>query len=451
MVVRQSGFKTKTAAWPDPAVIVSTNDEAAENCEKLEGLLAEKGISRRRFLQFCGAVAVALGLSEAFAPFVQEAIAASVIGKTEGKLAPVIWLELASCTGCTESFAQVNTPDVATVVLELISLNYSETLSAGAGYSLEEAKEQTIEAGGQIVVFEGAVMEGWDGNALRIANEKGTEIVKHAIKNAKAVVCIGSCAVDGGWQAAKPNPGGAIGVQQFLKKALAAKEIDKIPPLINIPSCPANPEHVVAVLVDVLLLEMLPELDRHGKPSLMFGQFIHDNCPRRGHFENGEFVSRFGSVEEKKGYCLYKLGCKGPQTKSNCPIVRWNRRVSWCVESGAPCIGCAVSDPTSNKNGWVDMNAPFLKRFRSVSLAGLTLQPATIAVSIGGLVAVALAAHGFGMVMTGRTKGGAPFEVEREWDVKHPDEAYSLTISEAGVSPEAELNQAEPTIQEGGE
>jgi len=403
-------------------------------------MLAERGVTRRKFLELCAAVAVSLGLSELFVPTIQEAIAESIIGKAEGRLAPVIWLELASCTGCTESFAQAGNPDAATVVLELISLNYSETLSAGAGFSLEEAKEQTIAKGGHIVVFEGAIMEGWDGNALRIANEKNTEIVKHAIHNAKAIVCAGSCAVDGGWQAAKPNPAGATGVQRFLQKALAAGEIDSIPPLINVPTCPSNPEHLVAVLIDVLLLDTLPELDRHNKPSLLFGQFVHDNCPRRGHFENGEFVYKFGSEEEKLGYCLYPLGCKGPQTKNNCPIVRWNRRVSWCVEAGAPCIGCSVSNPKNTTHNWVDSNAPFLKRFRTVRIFGYTFSPVTLAAATGGLVLAALGVHGIGWKITGRFDGGAPFETERAWDLKNPSKAASRTMLQVAAKTDRALS-----------
>ncbi|MDR0309033.1 MAG: hydrogenase small subunit [Coriobacteriales bacterium] len=397
--------------------------------DRFDSLLEKRGITRRRFLEFCGVVAVTLGLSEALIPSIHEVIAESVIGKTEGKLTPVVWLELASCTGCTESFAQVDTPDVATAVLDLLSLNYSETLSAGAGFSLEEAKEQTIEAGGYILVIEGAQMEGWDGNALRIANNKGTEIVKHAASKAIAVVNVGSCSVDGGWQAAAPNPGGAIGIQKFLNKVKDAGEIDyEIPPIVNIPSCPVNPEHVVAVLVDELLLGKHPDLNKQNKPSLIFDQYIHDNCPRRGHFENGEFVYKFGSEEEKKGYCLYPLGCKGPQTKSNCPIVRWNRRVSWCVESGAPCIGCATADPTTNKNNWVSVNTPFLKRFRNIHLGSLIFQPVTVSLIVGGVVAGLLVIHGIGMKAAGRTKG-APFETMRKWDRKHPNRAVAAQAS----------------------
>ena len=138
-------------------------------------------------------------------------------------------------------------------------------------------------------------------------------------------------------------------------------------PVINLPTCPVNPEWIVAMVVDVLLLgssrtsAILDELDEFGRPKIIFGQTIHDNCPRRGHFENGEFVYEFGTDEEAKGYCLYKVGCKGPQTYTNCPIVRWNRQVSWCVESGRPCIGCGGFN-------WVDENAPFLNRSASIGI-----------------------------------------------------------------------------------
>ncbi|MDR1083211.1 MAG: hydrogenase small subunit [Coriobacteriales bacterium] len=425
-----------------------------ETCiDRFDAMLNERGVTRRRFLEFCGAIAVSLGLSEAMAPAVHEALAEGVIGKTEGNLAPVIWLELASCTGCTESLASAETPDVATIVLELISLNYAETLSAGAGFSLEAAKEETIEAGGYIVVIEGALMEGWDGNALKIANEKGTDIVRHAAHNAVAIVCAGSCAVDGGWQAALPNPGGAIGIQAFLEKSKAdgsftwalADGKQDIPPIINVPTCPSNPEHIIAVLVDVLLVGKLPALNELNMPSLIFNQYIHDNCPRRGHFENGEFVYQFGSVEESKGYCLYPMGCKGPQTKSNCPIVRWNRRVSWCVEAGAPCAGCANANPTKQGFNWVDLNTPFLKRFKNLMIGDIPIQPMTIGIGLTGLVAAALVVHAVGMKVTGRTKGGADFEAERAWDTKHPAEA----IGPAAVSAEqAKANGKPQTLTE---
>ena len=386
-----------------------------------DALLEAHGVSRRSFMKLCGAVAVAAGLGSAGIPKVAYALEDKIIGATEGKLYPAIWIEGASCTGCTESFAQVDSPDAATVVLELLSLNYSETLSAAAGFSMEEAKERTIKAGNYILIYEGAILEGWGGNALRVAGEPGTKHLIEAAEHANAVVALGSCAVNGGWMGAEPNTSGAMGVQKFLDKNGIKT------PVINIPGCPANPEWLVAVLVDVVMMGQLPELDSYNRPTGIFGQTIHDNCERRGHFENGEFVYEYGSKEEALGYCLYPLGCKGPQTFSNCSVIRFNNRRSWCVASGAPCVGCTAASPMHPEQNWVDMHAPFFKRHRTINLFGMHIQPQTIALSIIGVEAVALVVHGFGMKAAGRTKG-APIEYMRDWDAKHPDKsigAYS--------------------------
>ena len=401
-------------------------------------ILDARGVSRRSFMKLCGAIAVAGGLSAVAAPRVAQALADTVIGATSGNLYPVIWIEGASCTGCTESFAQVDTPDPASVVLELISLNYSETLSAAAGWSMEQAKEDTIKncAGNYILVYEGAILTGWEGQALRVANLPGTEHLKEAAESAAAVVALGSCAVNGGWMGATPNSSGAMGVQQFLKKNGIST------PVVNIPGCPANPEWLVAVLVRVLLLGALPELTSQGKPKQIFGQSIHDNCERRGHFENGEFVYKFGSPEEAKGYCLYPLGCRGPQTFANCGVVMWNHGRTWCVQAGSPCIGCCESDPMNPKDNWVEANTPFYKRHRDLRIGNWVVQPTTIGLGLAGIVAAALVIHGFGMKLTGRMDGGADFETIRKWDEKHPEKSigkYDLTDAEKQAAYEASI------------
>ena len=357
--------------------------ETEATVSEFQNMLSARGVSRRSFMKLCGAVAVAAGLSELAAPRVAQALEKSVIGATKGKLYPVIWIEGASCTGCTESFAQVETPDAASIVLDMISLNYSETLSAAAGWSMEEAKEQTIEAGNYILVYEGAVLEGWGGQALRVADKPGTEHLIEAAEKANAVVALGSCAVNGGWMGAHPNQAGALGVQAFLKKAGINT------PVVNVPGCPANPEWLVAVLADVIFLEKLPALNSEDKPAGIFDQTIHDNCERRGHFENGEFVYKFGSEEEAKGY-----------------------------------------DPGHN---WVEVNTPFYKRHRDLRIGDWMVQPGTIALGITGILAAALVVHGFGMKITGRMDGGADFEKVRGWDAKHPDKSI-------GKYDEADLN-----------
>jgi len=362
--------------------------------------LAERGVTRRDFVKFCGSVAAMLGLSETMAPTIAAAVEAAT---AEGsKLAPAIWLNGGACTGCTESAAQATYPDIAQIVLDILSLNYIETIMYATGESADQALVETAEkyAGKFILVYEGTVMTGLDGNTLRIAGKPSLEQIKEIAPKAAAVVAVGSCAVDGGWVKANPNPAGGTGIGMYLKE----QGIDV--PVVNLPTCPVNPEWIVAIVVDVLLLgglegdaPLVGKLDEFGRPKYIYGQTIHDNCPRRGHFENGEFVYQFGSEEEALGYCLYPVGCKGPQTYTNCPIVRWNNQVSWCVESGSPCIGCGDFN-------WVDENAPFLGRFRKIGL-GMGPQtggfnPATIGAAAGGVVLAGLGVHAVGMGMAGR-------------------------------------------------
>ena len=414
-------------------------------------VLEARGVSRRSFMKLCGSIAVAAGLSAAAAPRVALALETKLEGAKDG-LFPVLWIEGASCTGCTESFAQIETPDAGKVVLELIALNYSDVLSAGAGWSLEAAKKETIENGGYIVVYEGGITQGFGSNTLRVAMETGEEILVEAASNAAAVVALGSCAVNGGWMAAYPNSAKATGVQDILKQNGIAT------PVVNIPGCPANPEWLMAVLTQVVLmadkvdekaaatLDYL-DLNAEGKPAGIFGQTIHDNCERRGHFENGEFVYDFGSKEEALGYCLYPLGCKGPQTKANCGVTLWNNRRSWCIQGGSPCLGCCEANPNDPGDNWVEVNTPFYERHRDLNIGGWFVQPTVIAGGLTALVAAALVIHGFGMKKTGRMDGGAPFEKKRAWDAKNPDKSigqyeYSIYESEDPVA----LHEAQKEI-----
>lgn len=398
---------------------MDTPAQTAESMQNNLGTMLEaRGVSRRSFMQFCAALAVSAGLSATAAPRVAQAVEASVIGAKQGKLFPVLWIEGASCTGCTESFAQVETPDPGTVVLELISLNYSDVMSAGAGESLELAMEQTIEVGNYLLVYEGAVVERWGCNALRVGGEPGLRHLERAARNAKAIVALGSCAVNGGWMAAAPNAAGATGVQDYLKRFGIKK------PIVNVPGCPANPEWLMAVLTEVIMLgENHLKLNAMNKPAGIYNQTVHDNCERRGHFENGEFVYEFGSKEEELGYCLYPLGCRGPQTNANCGVTMWNNRRSWCIQAGAPCIGCCEANPDNPQDNWVEVNTPFISRHRDIGVGPIKFQPTTAAVAATGALAAALAVHALGMKKLGRMDGGADFERKRHWDEKHPDKA----------------------------
>jgi len=288
--------------------------------------LKEKGVSRRDFMKYCTALTATMGLSSSFVPKVAEVFAAPK------QRPPVIWLHFAECTGCSEGLLRSQYPYVDDLVLEVLSVEYHETIMAAAGHQAEEQLRSAVKKykGKFICVVEGAIATKYNGAYGKVGGRTFLEIAKDIVPKAAATICIGACSSFGGVQAAKPNPGG----YKSVSDALGVKTL-------NIPGCPPNPINFVGTVVNYLLLGKLPALDDLGRPLFAYGKTIHDQCPRRGHFENDEFVTEFGSEEAAMGYCLYKMGCRGPETYNNCPIAKFNDGTSWPVEAGHPCIGCS--------------------------------------------------------------------------------------------------------------
>lgn len=308
-----------------------------ENEKEFYDRLEQRGVSRRDFMKYCTFLTATMGLSSSFVPKVAEVFAAPK------QRPPVIWLHFAECTGCSEALLRTRYPYIDDLVLEVLSLEYHETIMAAAGHQAEEQLQSAVKKyeGKFICVVEGAVATKFDGAYGKIANKTFLQIAKEVCPKAAAVIAIGTCASYGGVQAAAPNPGGYKGVGE----AIGIKTL-------NIPGCPPNPVNFVGTVVNYLLLGKLPDLDNQGRPMFAYGQTIHDQCPRRSHFENNEFVLEFGSKEAQMGYCLYKMGCRGPETYNNCPLVKFNDGTSWPVEAGHPCLGC------SEPNFW-DKMSPF--------------------------------------------------------------------------------------------
>ncbi len=299
--------------------------------------LKQKGVSRRDFMKYCTALTATMGLSASFVPKVAEVFAAPV------QRPPLIWLHFGECTGCSEALLRTQYPYIDELVLEVLSVEYHETIMAAAGHQAEEQLHHAVKKydGKFICVVEGAIATKYNGGYGKVAGRSFLDIAKEVCPKAAAVISIGTCASFGGIPAAAPNPGGYKGVSD----ALGIKTL-------NIPGCPPNPINLVGTVVNYLLLGKLPDLDESGRPLFAYGKTIHDQCPRRAHFENEEFVEEFGSEEAALGYCLYLMGCRGPETYNNCPIAKFNDGTSWPVEAGHPCIGC------SEPNFW-DTMTPF--------------------------------------------------------------------------------------------
>jgi len=298
--------------------------------KSIEKAIEDKGFSRRDFMKWAGVMTGVLMLPSSFIPTVARA------AELADRL-PIIWLHMAECTGCSESLLRSDAPSIDALIFDHISLEYHETLMAAAGWQAEENLENAIEKykGRYVLMVEGGVPLGNHGSFLTIGGhaKKGKDIAREAANEAAAIFAIGTCSSFGGVQAAIPNPTGAVGLNKVTHK-----------PVINVPGCPPSEKNIVGTLLHFLLYGTLPALDAFNRPKWAYKHRIHDLCERRGHFDAGEFVEQFGDQGAKDGYCLYKVGCKGPYTFNNCSKNKFNQGTSWPVQVGFGCMGCSEPD-----------------------------------------------------------------------------------------------------------
>lgn len=333
--------------------------------------LESRGVNRREFIEFCGQMCAVLGLSNS--------LLSNVAQRLESLRRPsVIWLQLQECTGCVESVLRTAEPTIGDLVLDLVSLDYQHTLMAGAGDAVERAKRDAMAAnrGQYLLIVTGSVPLEENGIYLTIGGRTGKEILEEAARDAAAVIGVGACAHFGSVQAARPNPTGAVGINQVIT--------DK--PVVNIAGCPPIGDVVTATIVHYLTFGRLPEMDSQGRPLFAYGKRIHDQCQRRAHFDAGQYVEVFDDEAARKGWCLYKVGCKGPATFSPCPIFQWNTRTSWPIGAGHPCIGC--TEPYF----W-DTMTPFYGRLPNVAGFGIESKVDTIGAALALGATAGVVAH----------------------------------------------------------
>jgi hydrogenase small subunit len=234
------------------------------------------GMPRREFLQFCATVAAGLGLPQGADAAVAEALATR-------KRPSVIWLHFQECTGCTESMLRAEHPTLEKLILDVISLDYHETLFAAAGHQAEQARKTAMaeNKGRYLLVVEGAIPTRDGGIYCKVGGQTAIDLTRECAADAAAVIAIGSCASWGGMPATDPNPTGASGVAAVLGK-----------PVVTIPGCPPNPYNFLSTVVHFLTFGSLPPVDGLGRPTFAYSRLIHENCERRAHFDAGRFRHR---------------------------------------------------------------------------------------------------------------------------------------------------------------
>jgi len=350
----------KTNLVDSPAISVPTVYEQ----------MRERGVSRRDFLKFCTWMSAYLGLGASGVAQVARAI------ETRRRI-PVIWMHFQECTCCSESFLRSSHPIVADILLDKISLDYTEVLQAAAGFQAEEVLHDTMTkyAGEYLLLVEGSIPLGADGAYCVIAGKSALDTVKEVAAGAKAIIAWGNCACSGCVQSANPNPTGAMPVKAVIT--------DK--PIVNVQGCPPIAEVMAGVLVHLLTFDRIPELDALGRPKVFYSARVHDTCYRRPNFDAGLFVETFDDENAKKGYCLYKMGCRGPTTYNACGYIRWNGGTSFPIQSGHPCLGCSEA-------GFWD-NGPFYKRLTNVPGFGIEANADQVGLALAGATVAGIAAH----------------------------------------------------------
>ena len=349
----------------------------AENLERA-------GVSRRDFLKFCGGLAAVFAAGSTFVGSALTAHGAPTATPTATDIADalgkvtkpnVVWLQLQECTGCVESALRSGGTTVEEVVLNLLSVNYNEAIMAAAGDAANKALEDTNKEP-HILVVNGSIPTKDGGIYCTIGGETAEKVLRDAAANATAILAVGACAVWGSVQGSNPNPTGAVGVDQIIK--------DK--PVINVSGCPPIGEVITATIAYILANDDLPKTDAEGRPLFAYDQRIHDSCPRRPHFDAGQYVRTFDDDGARAGWCLYHVGCKGPSTFAACPIIQWNQHTRWPIGAGHPCIGCT-------EKHFFDRFTPFYSVLPSVPGLGVEATAEKVGLTLVGAAIVGAGLH----------------------------------------------------------
>jgi hydrogenase small subunit len=291
-----------------------------------EEQLAQHSVSRRQFLKFCGVMAATLALPARYTGRIAQALLTN-------PRPPLVWLEFQDCTGDSESLLRASQPGVDELLLDLLSLDYHETIMVPAGSMSERSLNDTIRdyPGQYLCVVEGSIPARW-WYPLHDPRPHSTQHCPGGLQQCPGHHCHRYLCLRRRPPAAAPNPTGVVGV---------GDAVPGLTTLIKLPGCPANVVNLVATISHFLTFQAWPETDGSGRPYFAYDEEIHEECERHDHYEEERFVLAWGDEGHRQGWCLFKMGCRGPETHHNCPTVKWNDGTCWPIQAGHGCVGCA--------------------------------------------------------------------------------------------------------------
>jgi hydrogenase small subunit len=341
----------------------SQDDNTLNGFGDLMDSLKKRGVTRRDFMKFCTAMAAVLALPSSFVPKIAEAVATK-------KKPYLVWLEFQDCAGDTEALLRATKPTVGSIVLDVLSVDYHETIMAPSGHQAEKSLQDVVKnnKGAYFTVVEGSIPAGDGGVYCCVSGRSALDIAQEVCGNALATIAVGTCATSGGIPRALPNPTGALSVKEAVPNAT----------VINIPGCPLNVENLTATIVHYLTFNALPNTDKLGRPLFAFGKRIHDNCERRGHFDAGQFVRQWGD-------------------EGHSPTVKYNEGTSWPIQGGHGCIGC------SEPHFW-DTMSPFYRRLPKVPGFGVESTADKVGAGLAAATAAGVLIHGIGRAISPKKK-----------------------------------------------
>jgi hydrogenase small subunit len=282
-------------------------------------------MNRRDFLRAGGVLAIAAGMPDLGNVF------AAGLKKIASQQTRVIWIEGQSCSGCSVSLLNSDSPPILEVLTDYMSMIFHPVVSAAQGAAAMELYSKTERAGKYILIVEGAIPLGMP-EACVIGGQPLTSMLVPLIRSADYVIANGTCAAHGGIPAAEGNQTGSVSVREFMVKNNLTVEKK----LIACPLCPSHPDSIVG-MVAWLAGRGYPKVNpEHLTPDMYYKNSTHDDCPRFHYYNKGVFAKKFGDEG-----CLFKLGCLGFLSHTVCPSRQWNSGVNWCVRASAPCLACS--------------------------------------------------------------------------------------------------------------
>lgn len=280
----------------------------------------------------------------------------------------LLWLQGASCSGCSMNFMCAKRPNPIELQERYdIEFIFHPSITPLSGKKVETLLKTYTKEPIDLLVVEGGVMTGPNntGRYHHYAGKPFMEWIALLSKTAKHIIAVGSCSSFGGIPVISPNvnntkglqfvmrePGGFLGEHYTSRSGL---------PVINIPGCPAHWMNVITVLIDLCEERLtIDDLDEFNRPEYLFKDYLHHGCPRNEYFEYRQEATHVG----EQGCMFENLGCHGPLVKCNANIHRWFDGWGSCTWAGFPCIGCVSP-------GFPEESFPM---FKTPKLAGIPVK-----------------------------------------------------------------------------